>query len=312
VHAAAILQVLPFLGGQRLVDVEVDAPGPAVVVVDGHPHVAAEHVVAERRDQREPREDELRDAPVERIGLAVAAAEQREPALVPLDLEDDVAVGLDVVVGLGALVERVVVDLELVHEAHVRGVDAAFHGLQVVAFLQPLGHEHVALGQVGPFDAGWLGLLVLRAHVGPDDAGALDARVAGDGHALAHLRLVGRLRHVDALAVDVELQAVVAAAHAVVFVAAVVERHAAVRAELADEAGAAFAVAEGEQLLAHDLHPHLRAVGLGDLARLQDGHPVAPQQVAGGGARPRAHQRLHHVLHRALLLASGIGIEVAC
>src|SRR5262245_4228112 len=62
--AFALLHVMAFLGGQRFARMEVDAPGPAIVIVDWHPDVAAERMVAERRDQREPRKQPLRDAPV--------------------------------------------------------------------------------------------------------------------------------------------------------------------------------------------------------------------------------------------------------
>ena len=98
----------------------------------------------------------------------------------PFDLEGDVAVLFNVVVGLGALMEGVAVYLELVYERDVAGVYSAFHRLQVVAFLQPLGDEHVTGRQVSPLHAGRRGLLVRRTHVGPHHAGALDARIAID------------------------------------------------------------------------------------------------------------------------------------
>src|SRR5262245_34323865 len=76
--AFALLHVMAFLGGQRFARMEVDTPGPAIVIVDRHPDVAAERMVAERRDQREPRKQPMRDAPVVRVGLAVADAVQRQ------------------------------------------------------------------------------------------------------------------------------------------------------------------------------------------------------------------------------------------
>ena len=256
---------------------EVDAPGPAVVIVDRHPDVSGQRVRPERRNQREPREQPLRDAPVVRIRLAVAAAVERHAVVGLLDVEDDVAVGLDVLVGLGPLVHRVVVDFEAVHVGDVAGVDPAFHRLEVVAFLQPLRDEYMARWQRAPLDAGRRRLLVLRPHVGPDDAAALDARVGRDAHVLAGLR---RRRHLHALAAAVELQPVVRTADAVLFIAAEIERHAAMRAELADQAGLAGGVAKGQQLFSKDLHAHLRPVRLGDFAREEDRHPIAAHQVA--------------------------------
>ena len=70
---------------------------------------------------------------------------------------------------------------------------------------------------------------------------------------------------------------------------------AAVRAELVDQADLALGVAERQQLLAENLHAHLRAVRLGDLPRQQDRHPVAAS-VAHRGAGSCAHQRFRHFL----------------
>ena len=298
-NALALFKVVALFLGQGLVRAEVDAPGPAVVVVDRHPHMAAKRMVSERRNQVVPWEDPLGDAPVERVWFTHAPAKQGEPAVVLLDLEGHVAVLLDVIVGFRALVKGIVIDLVLVHEGHVAGVDAALHRLQVVALLGPLGHEHMAVRQVRPLDARWLGLLVLWTHVSPYNSGAFDAGVPGDRHPFAHL---WRLWHVDAIAMDVELQSVVAAADSVAFVASEVKRHSAVRAKLADESRAALAVAKGEQLFAEDLHADLRSVGFCNFARKQNRNPVAAQQVAGCGARARAHQRLHHVFHGLSIL----------
>src|SRR5262249_55441388 len=190
------------------------------------------------------------EPPVIRIGLTVAAAVERQPEGRTLDLEDHVAVGLDVLVPLGALVQRVLVHLEAVHVGYVAGIDAAFHRLKVIAFLQALRDEHVARRQIAPLDRGGRGLLALRSHIGPDDAGALDAWIAFDPHVLAGLR---RRRHVDALPVDRKLQTVIGAADAVLLVAAEVKRGAAVRAEFIDEPDLALGVTEGEQLLAENL-----------------------------------------------------------
>src|SRR5262249_61253054 len=52
--ALALLHVVPLLLGQRTVGAEVDAPGPAMVVVDRHPDMTAERVIAERREPHEP------------------------------------------------------------------------------------------------------------------------------------------------------------------------------------------------------------------------------------------------------------------
>src|SRR5262245_757227 len=138
------------------------------------------------------------------------------------------------------------------------------HGLEIVALLQAFRDEDMARRQVAPLDGRRRGLLSLRSHIGPDDAGALDAGVAFDPHVLAGLR---RRRHVDALSVDRELQAVVGAADAVFLVAAEVEGRTAVGAEFIDQPDLAVAVAKGNELLAEDLRAHRRTIRRGDFAR---------------------------------------------
>jgi hypothetical protein len=102
---------------------------------------------------------------------------------------------------------------------------------------------------------------------------------------LVLLRLV---QLIDAGAADVELPAVIDAAQAALLVAPEVERHAAMRAIFLDEADAALGVAEGDELLAHQLDAHRRPIRLGDLARQTGGDPIAPHRIAhrrsGAGA----------------------------
>ena len=91
--------------------------------------------------------------------------------------------------------------------------------------------------------------------------------------------------HLDALAGHVELPAVIGAAQAALLVAAEPQRDAAMGAELVDQAVAAAAVAERDQPLGQQLHPHRRAVVLGQLLGQQRRHPVAAEQLAH--RRPR-------------------------
>src|SRR5262249_58493130 len=57
--ALALLHVAPLLLGQRTVGTEVDAPGPAMVIVYRHPDMTAERVIAERRAPPPPRQQPL-------------------------------------------------------------------------------------------------------------------------------------------------------------------------------------------------------------------------------------------------------------
>src|SRR5262249_50151009 len=63
-NALAFLHVASLDHGQRLVGVKIDAPGPAIIIVDRYPNVPTEGVIAEGRNKREPRKEPLRDAPV--------------------------------------------------------------------------------------------------------------------------------------------------------------------------------------------------------------------------------------------------------
>ena len=63
-----------------------------------------------------------------------------------------------------------------VQEAEMRGIDVAFERLQIIAFA--LHHEQIALAVVGDhdqFEHRQRRRLLARAHVGPDQAVALDA-----------------------------------------------------------------------------------------------------------------------------------------
>src|SRR5581483_1054056 len=140
-----------------------------------------------------------------------------------------------------------------VQEGDVRGVDAALHRLEVVAFLEALRHIAPLGRHVRPFHPRRLGLERGRSHVGPHHAAELDARVRRELDALAHRPALALRGEVDALARDVVFPAVVWAAQPAVLVAPEPERDAAMRAELGEEAQAPFAVAEGDERLAEEL-----------------------------------------------------------
>src|SRR3546814_19211849 len=102
-HTLAFFQMLTLFGRQWPVRTKIDAPGPAIMVIDRHPHVAAQGMVAEWRDQVVPGKDPLSNAPIVRIDFHVAAAEQCQASVMLLDLEGKVAFLLDVTLGLGYL-----------------------------------------------------------------------------------------------------------------------------------------------------------------------------------------------------------------
>src|SRR2546430_13330445 len=84
----------------------------------------------------------------------------------------------------------------------------------------------------------------------PDQAGALHAGIRDGLHLLLEVAFLGLVGHVDAPAADVELPAVVHAAQAFGFVAAVEEAGAAVGAAVAHEPDGSGRRAERDQILA--------------------------------------------------------------
>ena len=72
--------------------------------------------------------------------------------------------------------QRIGVQFAAVQERYVAGVDAAFHGLQLVALLLALSEVPMRRRHVRPFERRQRRLQIGRPHIGPDHAAALDAR----------------------------------------------------------------------------------------------------------------------------------------
>ena len=184
------------------------------------------------------------------------------------------------------------------------GVDAALQPLQPVAPLHHLVDAPVGLRHLRPLELGHRRLQLGRAHVDPDDVAHLRRGVGGDLHLVLEVALGGLGGHVDAVAVHVELPAVVDAAQPGLLVAAEEEAGATVRAVVVDDAHDAIGVAECDELLAQQLQSHGGAVGIGQLPVEQSGDPESPHHVAGEG--PGANLRQGIVLldgQHCLLLA---------
>ena len=172
----------------------------------------------------------------------------------------------------------------------MHGVDATLQRLQPVALLDDLGSMAVGLGLTRELERGLRGRLLLRPHVGPDDAADLHRGVRRDTHLAAEVILFGLVRHVHARAIHVELPAVVDAADAVLLVPAQPERRKAVGAPLAHQAYAAGRVAEGNEVLTEDAQAQGIAVGMRQLMRDEDRLPVAAHQLAHRRTGPHAGQ----------------------
>src|SRR5262249_15894910 len=164
-------------------------------------------------------------------------------------------------------------------------IDAVFHRLQIVAFLQPLGDETLRWIDLGPLQrrrrwlhGGW-------THVSPHDSGFLDAGVRLQLDVLAKAALFGLGRQVDALPGHVIFPAVIGAAQAAFLILAEPERDAAMCAKLVDQADAPFTITKTNQAFAHQLGPYGWAIGFGNFRRQQKRRPIAAEQFAHQGAR---------------------------
>ena len=277
----------------------VGAPRPAVLVVDRHPGMAADGVVAARRDQGKAGHDPLGDAPVVLALAGVAPRPDVQPARRFHHLEVRPQVLEVVLVAFRSLEQGIDAHRVPVQEGDMARVDAAFHRLQVVALLPALGHEAMAVRDHRPLVLGERRLVLRRAHVRPQHPAALHQRVGLELDPRAKLRVVRLGRDLDALTRDVVLPAVIRAAQPVLLVPSEPERDPAMRAELVHQPEAVLAVSPGDQPLGKQLHPHRRAIALRQLGGEQGRQPVAPEQLpqrrAGAGARQqfilvRAHQ----------------------
>ena len=256
-----------------------------------------ERMRAGGRHQREPREDPLRDAPIPGIVLALAAPENGHARAGLLHGELHVRIGLDVLLAGGVHVQGVALELVAVDERHMRGVDAALHCLQIVALLLPPGNVAVRLRDGAPLERRRRGLELRRAHVGPHQTAALDARVRLDGDLARGLRL---RRKVHALAVHVVFPAMVRAAQAALLVPPEEKRGGAMRAEFVDQPGPSLRIAKRDEPLAEKLDTHRGAVRLGDLPCQHHRDPVAAHHPAHGRSRAGADQHFSQFLaHRA-------------
>ena len=272
---------------ERVHRVPAQRPDHGVVVVLRHPDVAGHQPVGAAGEERVERKEEVAHPPVgcRRVAVGLLGFDVPVASAVhhPVPRVHHVEAGR---VLLPPGVDGVRRALQhAVQEPGVAGVDVAFQGLHPVAPAVEGRHLALLLRHVHPLEMRERRRLCARAHVGPDHPGGLPARVAGRPDLLLERALRRLVRHVHAAPGDVELPAVVDAAQAVVLVPAEVERRAAVRAALREQAHAPGSVPEDDQVFAQDAHPHRVAVGFGQLLGQHDGDPVAAHQVPHRRAR---------------------------
>src|SRR5262249_7862894 len=181
--------------------------------------MTADGMARARRNQRGPRHDVGRDAPVPAVVVGLPARADQKPALVLHHLEVWHAVAQVVFIRAAPDEERIAVQRAAVQERDVARVDAALDRLQVIAFLQALGHVTPLGRDTPPLQRGQLGPELTRAHVGPDYPGKLDAGIGFQTDAGTHAGLFGLGGQVYALPGHVVLPAVVGTTQAAFLVA---------------------------------------------------------------------------------------------
>src|SRR4029078_11787021 len=243
-----------------------------------------------RGNDRVPGDDPGRDPPIISVTVRIAPRTNQQSARKLLDLEQGHAVLLVVDVALRTFEQWILVESRSVQPLHVAGIDAAFHGLQVIAFLQTLGDKALRRFDLGPLQRGWRWLHARRAHIGPYDSGLLDTRVGFQLDVLAEAAFFRLRGQVNALPGHVVFPPMIRAAQSALLILPKPERDAAMRAELVHQADATLAVAKTNQVFSHQFHPHRGAIRFGNLRHEQEWRPVAPQQLAHQGIRADAAQ----------------------
>ena len=263
-----------------------DGEGHGALIVDGDPGQAAQETPGLRRRGGVEGEEPLGDLPGVGVLLGVGPRPDEEAMIGVLHHDP---LGL---LHRGRVARAVAVAEHALEGGQATGVQAAFHGLHVVALHQVPGDVSVAGREVAPLELGPGRGPVRGAQIGPVDAGPLPN---GEG-VHVYLVLQGAFRGLEGrlqtVAVDVELPATELASQAALLVEAVGEVGATVGASGVQEAGPVLGIAEGHQALAHDANADRVAVGLGEVSGQQDGGPEPAEEVAHGRAWARAHQGL--------------------
>ena len=114
----------------------------------------------------------------------------------------------------------------------MRGVDVAFERLQPVAFALVAHDDALVRGQAEDLERGQRRRHLALAHIGPDHAAELGHLVSLGLDPLGEALVFRDVGHVEAVAFDVELPAVIDATDAAFFVAAEEHRGAAMRAAM--------------------------------------------------------------------------------
>ena len=115
--------------------VVIKTPRPTTGVIDGHPKVPMQGMVRSWGHHGEGGHDPRCDAPIILLVFRISSGAYKETPLGIDHFKNRFEVVLVVLIAFGAFEQGVVVQTAAVKKGDVTGVDAAFHGLQPVAFL---------------------------------------------------------------------------------------------------------------------------------------------------------------------------------
>ena len=128
-NAFTVQAGLALFGGQRTFRMIVVAPGPAVFVIDWNPEVAVLRVIGAGWDHGKARHHPLSDAPIILAFLGVPADADIQSAIRLRNVEHRFQIVQIVLVGLGALEQRISLEFVGMQERHMTGIDTAFQRL---------------------------------------------------------------------------------------------------------------------------------------------------------------------------------------
>ena len=174
----------------------------------------------------------------------------------------------------------------------MRRVDVALERLHPVAFLHPQGHMHLLGRDEVPFEIGQRRqVLLFRAHVGPNDAVALAARISLEPDIVLETaagRLGGHVRHAPG---DIKFPAVIDTAQPALLVAGECQRRAPMRTSVVKEADRIVRGPKGDEIFAKQSNALWAAIRH-QILRQQEGDPEQPEELSHAGTGTNPHQHL--------------------
>ena len=275
-HAMAAAEFLDFVLRQRPIRIPGIGIDPAIFIVDRHPCVAEMRFARQRRRRCTVRwQSELRAAPIAHAMIGTPRAANHETHVVIDDQElrqrvlanpaQPFFIGRGIRIGIGRHARR-----RHMQEGEMRSIKGPFDGLRPIALLQFLGDETVGRRQGSELELRHLRQRFgprVWPHIGPDHVAIFARRIGFETQALMIACLRRHVRQFQRPPLQIELPTVEDAANGTILIAAEIEIGAAMRTARIDEPDHTFAVAESNQVFAHDGDAQRRTIRLRQFTR---------------------------------------------